>query len=346
MYSADFWELGRAYDTLKDADERRKYDLQYPILMGKNKKEPKPNSTSAASAGPTSEAAQFNALHRSKQERAARWNTTNKTFDSSIFEMKREIRRLEQDIKNLDSIRAAEASEEASKNSWGTWLLSPFYKRPEESEERKAQKDIARQERRVEKDIKERKLYLRRAALKDIESRLTSSKTEFVTANLRDDEKIRLLQTVIYVRERQERERQEYERQARERTERYMRAEQMRQEQQQREAAAREAIEEIIRAAAQQRRANEARQQQAHHSTYTSFPHASSSPYLVCTHAGWWPKVEGRTACPKCAESWTYLLQCPGCAMQACPRCQAAVRPRHQRLSRPRSPSPDYGWWD
>jgi len=335
--------LGRAYDTLKDADERRKYDLQYPFLIGKNKGQPKPNSTSAASAGL---AAQIDALHRSKQERAARWNTTNKTFDSSIFEIKREIRRLEQDIKNLDSIRAAEASEEASKNSWGTWLLSPFYKRPQESEENKAQKDIARQERRVEKDIKERKLYLRRAALKDTENRLKSSETEFVTANLRDDEKIRLLQTAIYVRERQERQKQEYDRQARERSERYMRAEQMRQEQQQREAAAQEAFEEIIRAAAQQRRANEAKQQRAHHSNYTPFPHASSSSYLTCTHAGWWPKVEGRAACPKCAESWTYLLQCPGCAMQACPRCQAAVRPRHQRPLRARSPSPDYGWWD
>lgn len=53
-------------------------------------------------------------------------------LDSSIFELKREVRRLEQEITNLESIVAAEAAEEAQKNSWGTWLLSPIYKKVEE----------------------------------------------------------------------------------------------------------------------------------------------------------------------------------------------------------------------
>jgi hypothetical protein len=53
----------------------------------------------------------------------------------------------------------------------------------------------------------------------------------------------------------------------------------------------------------------------------------------TCRHDGWWSKIEGRTTCPECHDAWKYLLQCPGCSMQACPRCQAAVRPRRPRNS-------------
>jgi hypothetical protein len=66
----------------------------------------------------------------------------------------------------------------------------------------------------------------------------------------------------------------------------------------------------------------------------------------TCLHDGWWPKIQGRTACPKCYVSWNYLLQCPGCTMQACPKCQASIRPRIQRNANRRAPlrtsSPDY----
>ena len=51
----------------------------------------------------------------------------------------------------------------------------------------------------------------------------------------------------------------------------------------------------------------------------------------TCRHDGWWPKVQGRRACPKCGEIWTYLLQCPGCKIQACPRCQSTIRPKLPR---------------
>ena len=65
-------------------------------------------------------------------------------FDSSIFELQRGIRLLKQEIKNLDSISAAEAAVEAQKNNWATWLLSSISKKVEDTEEEKVRKDRER----------------------------------------------------------------------------------------------------------------------------------------------------------------------------------------------------------
>lgn len=355
---------------MKDAGERRKYDLLYPSLKGKSKtafsqntQEARPSSASTTQSSTTHEAAQIAALQKSKQERATRWRTNNSVFESSIFEAKREIRRLEQNIKALDSILAAEAAVEAQKNSWSTWLLSPIYKKAEESEEEKARKDRARQERRVEKDMKERRLEARKANLKTTEQQQLASKATFDTANLRDDVMLSDLYTWIWNRDHRQR-------QEREKAERDRRAEQMRQEQQQREKREREAAETLRKQQAAQRAAQQKRYEEElarqkkiieeaakihrkQHAHFTSAERTTpQSRRAACHHDGWWPKVQGRTACPECYDVWLYLLQCPGCAMMACPKCQAAVRPKRPRGTargygrvppRARPSSPEYG---
>lgn len=83
-----------------------------------------------------------------------------------MSELQRVIRQLEQKIKDIDSITAARAAEEARKNSWATWLLSSLYKGVDDSEEEKLRKDRAKQERRIEKDMKERRLNMKTAEMK------------------------------------------------------------------------------------------------------------------------------------------------------------------------------------
>ncbi|XMA10407.1 hypothetical protein WAI453_003198 [Rhynchosporium graminicola] len=143
-----FQRLGRAYETLKDESQRRNYDLIYPSIT-RTRPSPQATQTSRPPASTSqsvalSEAAQIAALRKAKQERGARWLTRRNFIDSSIFELQRDIRRLQQDIKSLDEIVASEIAEEAQKNSWGAWLLSPIYKRAEDSEEEKARKDRKR----------------------------------------------------------------------------------------------------------------------------------------------------------------------------------------------------------
>jgi hypothetical protein len=140
-----------------------------------------------------------------------------------IFELQRLIQRLEQEITNLDTIFAAEAAAEAQKNGWTAWFLSPIYKKVEDSEEEKERKDRARQERRIEKDMKERRLNSNKGDLKTQENLLKIAKDEVDAATRSDDEKIRVIQARIWAREdreRRERENRERERTARERGER------------------------------------------------------------------------------------------------------------------------------
>jgi hypothetical protein len=289
-----------------------------------------------------------------------------------IFELQRLIQRLEQEITNLDTIFAAEAAAEAQKNSWAAWFLSPIYKRAEDSEEEKERKDRARQERRIEKDMKERRLNSNKGDLKTQESLLKIAQDEVDAATRSDDEKIRVIQARIWARENRERrerenrerERRDKERQERERQERERMAEIWKQQQEQWMKREREATEASRKQAEEKRAAEQKRKkprkfQEQHAHPYPPEGSAGQGYTSACRHDGWWPKVQGRAACPRCYESWTYLLECPGCMTKACPRCQAAIRPRVPRNAartnptfpqRVRTPSPNldshYDWFD
>lgn len=330
---------------MKDQSKRQAYDLIYPSLRSpshQTTQKPRPPSASTPRPEAPNEAAQIAALQRSKQERDARWRIKKNAFDSSIFELQRGIRQLEQKIKNLDSIFDAEAAIEAQKNSWTTWLLSSITKKAEETEEEKERKDRGRQERRVEKDMKERRLVLKQAELKREEDRLGTAKEEIDAADWSEEEKIRVIQARIRTRETRER-------QEREKAERERMANIWKQQKEQQEKREREAAEALRKQQAENRAAEQKRQEEEtrkwqkffndqsrnyrEQNTHPNLPKGSTGQAYTstCRHGGWWSKVQGRTACPRCDDIWTYLLQCPGCEMEACPKCQAAIRPRMNR---------------
>lgn len=341
-----------------DESKRQAYDLIYPSIkrnhpFTQTTQASRPPPASSPQSGAPSEAAQIAALQKSKQDRRARWWTKKNTFDSSIFELQRDTRRLENEIQSLHSIVAAEAAEEARKNSWGTWLLSPIYKKAEDSEDEKARKDIKRQERRIEKDMKERRLRLKKADLWDEERRLNEAKEEVDAADVADNRKIQWIQ--YRMREREMRERQERERVERERTERIWKQEQEQREKQEREVA--EAQRKWLaeeRAAMRKRQEDQARkwQETFHDDQYpfTAEHNTYQASRILCGHDGWWLKVQGYTACPECHTIWSYLLQCPGCEMRACPKCQSTIRPRGNGRARApprvRTPREDYSYDD
>jgi hypothetical protein len=234
-----------------------------------------------------------------------------------ILGRKKDIQRLQQDIRGLDSIVAAEAAEEAWKNSWASWLLSPIYKRAVDSDEEKSHKDRMRQERKLEKDMKERRLGWKKVELSKEESLLRLGQAEVDAVNLADDRRILVIQTMLRARELRERE--ERERQEREKREREWK------EQQERWKQMREAAEAMRRKQDEERAAEEAKMWQK------IIDDIDEDARANCRHDGWWPKVQGRTRCPKCSGRWKYLLQCPGCEMKACPKCQSDIRLNNRR---------------
>ena len=331
---------------MKDQSKRQAYDLIYPSLTRsrpshQTTQKPRPPPASTPQPEAPNEAAQIAALQKSKQERGARWRIKKNAFDSSIFGLQTGIRQLKQKIKNLDSIFDAEAAIEAQKNSWTTWLLSSISKKAEETEEEKVRKDRERQERRIEKDMKERRLVSKEAELKREEDRLRTAKEEIDAADWSEEEKMRVIQARIRTRE--IRERQEREKAERERMANIWK--QHKEQREQREKREREAAEALRKQQAENRAAEQKRQEEEFRKrrkninnqtdnhreqrTHPNLPKGSTGPAYTstCRHGGWWSKVQGRTACPKCDDIWTYLLQCPGCEMEACPKCQAAIRP-------------------
>ncbi|KAI1360155.1 DnaJ domain-containing protein [Xylaria arbuscula] len=378
-----FQLLGKAYETLKDETKRRNYDLIYPSIkktqpVPQSAQVPRPPPTSNSQPEGSNEGAQIASILKSKQARRMQWLIKRNVFDSSIFEINRNIRRLEQEIKTLVSVAAAVEAEEAQSKSWGTWLLSPIYKKAKPTEEEKALKERHKQERKIEMDMKERRLEVKKKELGEQERLLKNGQAEIDAADRTDDLRIRRLQDVINARMAKEREARE--KAQREEAARVRKQEQEKWEKAQQEDAARvwkkmqekwarearEAAEELKKkirreeqakerekAEARKRQEEQAaeqkrREEQARRARDFSFYNDQDSPFFsaasVCLHDGWWPKVQGRTPCPKCYEVWTYLLQCPGCDMKACPRCQAAIRPR--RRNRPPPPRVDYDYFD
>ncbi|KAF2759180.1 DnaJ-domain-containing protein [Pseudovirgaria hyperparasitica] len=371
-----FQLLGQAYETLKDTSKRTEYDsLYYSSIKRTGSGQQHAQTSRSQTRG---EAAQIASYVKAQQERKERWLAQDSALDSVIFELQRSIRQLESQIKYLNSIAAAEAAAEAQKNGWTTWLLSPLYKARVESEEEKARKDRQRQERRVEKDLKERWLTQKREEIDKQKNLRDNLKRELDRADSADQERIRVIQERIRLRgnaERQRRENAERERAAKAREQERKRQREREQELKRQREREQELFDRYLRELRQrekqrmeehlererkqqEERAREAAAQQARarrEALSFAWEDALSGDRTrknLCDHGGWWPKVHGRAACPRCYETWTYLLQCPGCVLKACPRCQSTIRPRrpkHGYHRGMRSPSqiPDYfDVWD
>ncbi|KAF7932336.1 hypothetical protein BELL_0568g00100 [Botrytis elliptica] len=375
-----FQLLGKAYETLKDESKRRVYDIRYSSIK-KGGTMPQSNSTpqykpepraSASASSKLTDAAQIAALQKAKQERATRWSTKKNAFESVISRLEKDIQGLKQSIELLKKNHAMEDVEEAWKNGWGAWLLSPIIKRAVVSEDEKERKDRSRQERKIEMDLKEQRIEAKSAELDKEKCLLRTAQREVELADQVDDGKLRMIEDRIKAKE---------QRQADERARVYRErmAEARKAEQEERDRKAAEELrkleeewkiyhEEMMRceaerqaaleksrkeeaeqrAAAQKRREERDRQRQNvfddrnkwnnhynvsnHDSDFFAARETLRKP-LDCRHGGWWSKIEGRDDCPRCYESWTYLLQCPtrGCRMKACPKCQADIRPRRGR---------------
>ncbi|KAI0191636.1 DnaJ domain-containing protein [Astrocystis sublimbata] len=338
--TAAFQLLGRAYETLKDESKRRAYDLLYPSIRRShtNPQTSRAPSTSESQPEIPSEASQISKLVKSKLDRQARWWPQRAMFESAISQLKKDIHDLKQQIRNLESIAAAEKEEEAWDQSWSAWLLSPIYNKAQTSEDEKARIDRERQERRIEKDMKERRLHAKISEFEKQKALLKDRQAEINKAGKVDDQHIKVLQDKILYR-------QALAREAKERAQREEAAKLRKREQEEREKRQREAAEESARKWKQQqeeweRRNRELaeqvriRQAAAGRRRVDAFDDDDSRGFStvgLCVHDGWWAKVQGRTRCPLCSDVWSYLLECPGCDMRACPKCQAIIRPRYTR---------------
>jgi hypothetical protein len=361
-------KLGRAYETLKDERKRRAYDLIYPRLKSTHQSTPHPPppqpaprtpcpnpAASASEQVDTNNTARIAAIEKSKQERASRWAKTRKIYDDAIFELNRDIRKLQTAIRDIDSIGIAEAAEEAAAKSWSRWILSPLYKKPVETEELKERKMRERIQRLHNKSFKETCLERNKKELLTQKGLLKQKQEEFEDFNRRDDrakyeieERIRLRR----LREQMEKERAEQEardkawrarmRQEREWEEKARKERELR-EKLERDRRMKEYVErkkkEEAEEAARAKREEEIRKAKIEkvkkmREEALRVAKAAKEKRRPCIHDGWWPKAEGWMACENCSETYRYLLKCPNCSLKACASCQRKLRPQKRNRDR------------
>jgi hypothetical protein len=189
-------KIGAAYETLKDESKRREYDRSQPKLWSRSATSP-PKNTQGYTSSPKPASSDYNdesqaagalaAIQKSKYERASRWWNKQTELDDEIGELKREGQKLRDAIGRFEEITKAEDAEKAAENSWATWLLSPVYKRPIETEQEKEQKARDRLQRVHAKSFKERDLKKIEEKLKEKEAIFARLRQEFDNANKKDD---------------------------------------------------------------------------------------------------------------------------------------------------------------
>lgn len=166
-------------------------------------------------------------------------------YDDKIFELQREIRKLQGAIKELEEKEKKERDEEAAAKGWGRWLLSPIYGKPVETEEEREGKKRERIGRMHGLRIKEMELGRKDEELAKWEGRLGEGEREFVSGNERDGRDKGVFEERIRVkRERVQRENERVEREAREKARRE-RMEKERVEQEARQRAWRAQLEKV-----------------------------------------------------------------------------------------------------
>lgn len=220
--------------------------------------------------------------------------------------MQRSIRRLALEIDGLAKIAAAFTA---------LAVLSDLRGDDDGSEDEKASKDRRCQENRIEIDLKERRLSLQEAQLREMERELEEAKAAFYTAHLATSQKIQWLEAKVHAKKTQDqRKKERTERERLERIERW------------RKEAAKARRAEAAAAREQQAKAQiaagESKQQQRHAS--------------ACDHDNLWDRVKvyGSTHCLHCEIERQAMLQCLNCGIEACPKCQRALR---QQLARKRA---------
>ncbi|KAH8805183.1 DnaJ domain-containing protein [Xylogone sp. PMI_703] len=371
-----FQLLGTAYETLKDDNKRRVYNLIYYARIKKKASHSQPKSTEPTSRSAPSgsntrgynvnpEAAQISAIIIAKQQRATEWLRVQKQYSDIMSAIKEEAQKIHDGINLLVEIDKAEDAEDAAAKSWTTWLLSSIYQKRVRTEEEKATRASERLQRLHNRSFKEMDLKKKESKLKEYEDILRIRREEFDRANKKDDNVKAQLEEKIRIREKREKEKKErveaevraeawkkyWEQREKEAAEQRKKDEERRQ-QQEKEAAQRRMREQEERrkkAEAAERawkKMEETLEEEMRKARSAGFGKTQGAKEQeICDHDGWWNKVSGRLACEKCfAAHYGYLLQCPGCQMKACATCQAALRPRRHNYRKKFDRRPKEEW--
>ncbi len=356
-------ELQNAYDTIRDPDKRRAYDIRWMGIRDHLQAQRESDKCQAEAAETARKRATEGRAKKQKeddarQERLRSLEMFKSRYDSDIFELNRVVRKLTADFKRLQDQDDEDLRKERKRNSWWTYLSSPIYGKVNETDEQKQKRETERLHRLASKSIKRSELQGKEAKLQTLQDALQNVNSK-IAAEKKKAEDEALAQARERRRKMDQEAREQAQREMRERTAKAQKEQAERTAKAARDAqaarAAQEAQERVWKAAAEERRSMEAekraeamraaaeairtgRQTREGWSKPAPPSHSSSgatgSTKSTCRHDRFWPKVEGMHRCSSCHDiQRRFAFQCPGCRMIACASCRQALR-GEQRKSR------------
>ncbi|CZR62611.1 uncharacterized protein PAC_12508 [Phialocephala subalpina] len=167
-----------AISSLQSWDPRYFADIILGVAAKRGTPRPAPGAATPNQDDTKEATASISAIQKAKQERFASWSRTQKVYEDSIFELRRDIRKLQSVIREFEDIEKAERAEVAAAKSWSTWLLSPLYRKRVETDEEKEQKERDRLQRFHIKNFKERDLEKKESELKEHENLLRTKRQD------------------------------------------------------------------------------------------------------------------------------------------------------------------------
>lgn len=326
--TAEFQLLESAYSTLCDPTRRRTYDLQFP--------------TSPASKGPTagtySHSHASTANNQSEQKNCERESKRDRLHhekqrqENDVFEAKRSLNRIVEEIKKLDEEAKRDIDEAGT---WWGFFSSMVPGSQQQREERSRERDRRVLNRIAAKRIKETELKRQIDKTARLETILKGTQDEInkitVEINKWKEEQAAARRREAQ-RQREENARREWARYeseqqaAREKeAERQREVRRQQEEYAKRERARREEAAEAAKRASQREERMRQEQREKAAQFHERFRYRQED--VSCRHKRWWTRVEGPHLCSNCSTRTTkFALQCPQCKRIACASCRTALQ--------------------
>jgi len=181
---------------MKDPEKRRAYDIQWASIKRTQaaQKEAKRRQDEFAEAE-RKKAAEEGARNQkekdARQERLRHLERLKSKYNGDIFELSRIVRKLVADLKRLQDQDDEELRKERERKSWWTYVTSPFYASPKETEEEKQTREVERLQRLASKRIKEQDLAEKESKIKRWRDALEDANNKIAAEKAKEEEEAR-----------------------------------------------------------------------------------------------------------------------------------------------------------
>lgn len=186
-------QLQNAYETIKDAEKRRLYDMKWPSIKErlraqheyeKHKAEAEEREQRRASQ----QRAKEKRVDEARQERVRQLEFLKRRYNDDIFELTRAVRKLMADLTRLQNKDDEDSREYRERNGWLAYLTSPLYGKQRETEDEKMARESQRIQRLAIKRIKESELKEKETKLNNLQDALRDANNKIAVENEKTEE--------------------------------------------------------------------------------------------------------------------------------------------------------------